>query len=125
MGLFRRKRAASAQGAGAIHVETGMPYQLVLQWTASSETDFDELIRMEVLLETALHTYATVDGHDFGSGEMNIFIETKDPKQAFADAQTVLGDAPRWSQVRAGYRAFTENSYTVIWPPGLAAFSVA
>jgi len=55
-------------------------YILVLQWPADSEADFDALISVEDQVETALGPYASVDGHDFGSGEMNIFVETDQPK---------------------------------------------
>ena len=51
-------------------------FQLVLQLPATSGEDFDELIAIEDAMEI---TFAglphEVDGHDFGSGEMNIFIQ--------------------------------------------------
>ena len=52
-----------------------MRHILVLQWPGSSEADFEELVKMEDELERSLSESAIVDGHDFGSGEMNIFIE--------------------------------------------------
>jgi hypothetical protein len=99
-------------------------YILVLQWPGSSEGDLNALFSMENDLNEALGDHATVDGHDFGSSEMNIFIETDRPTQAFSDAQATLGDRARWAEVRAAYREATGDIYTVLWPKGLTGFSV-
>lgn len=45
---------------------------------------------MEDALETSLSESAIINGHDFGSGEMNIFIETDEP----ADMAPVEGERP-------------------------------
>jgi hypothetical protein len=82
------------------------------------------LISMETDLNAALGDHATVDGHDFGSGEMNIFIDTDRPTQAFSDALATLGARARWAEVRAAYRDATGDVYTVLWPQGLKEFSV-
>jgi hypothetical protein len=66
--------------------------------------DFDALISMEEQLDASLGRYASIDGHDFGSGEMNLFIETDRPAEAFADAADVLRGGPRWGDLRAAYR---------------------
>jgi hypothetical protein len=79
---------------------------------------------MEDLLESRIGKVGTVDGHDFGSGELNIFIDTDQPAQAFATAQEILGDQPAWADVRAAFREESEKTYVVIWPPGLTDFRV-
>jgi hypothetical protein len=99
-------------------------YILVLQWPASSAADFDDLVAMEAQLSSALGPDGSVDGHDFGSGEMNVFVETHAPNAAFAKAAVALGDTPRWSEVRAAYRNTLEDEYEILWPPELSAFSV-
>ena len=76
-----------------------MRYILVLQWPGDSEADFDALISMEEQVGATLGRYASVDGHDFGSGEMNIFIETDRPTEAFADAANALGEGRRRSKM--------------------------
>jgi hypothetical protein len=53
-----------------------MKYQLVLQFQAESVQQFDELAVLEDLLVENLPSHSVVDGHDFGSGELNIFILT-------------------------------------------------
>jgi hypothetical protein len=57
-------------------------YILVLQWPGDSEPDFDALLSLEDRIGAALGRYASVDGHDFGSGEINIFIQTDRPVEA-------------------------------------------
>jgi hypothetical protein len=101
-----------------------MRYMLTLQWPASSIEDFDALLELENALEQALGASAEVDGHDFGSGQMNVFIYTDTPDHAFAKAQASLGGTATWDQVRAAYREVTGEDYQVLWPPGLTIFEV-
>ena len=101
-----------------------MQYLLVLQWPGDSKADFDALISMEEQVGAALGRYASVDGHDFGSGEMNIFIETDRPTEAFADAASALRGDPRWGDLRAAYRETRGGHYEVLWPQNLRKFSV-
>ncbi len=101
-----------------------MRYILVLQWPGDSEADFEALISMEEQVETVLGRYASVDGHDFGSGEMNIFIETDRPTETFADAANALRESPRWGDLRAAYREARGDSYEILWPRTLQKFSV-
>lgn len=101
-----------------------MSYVLILQWPGSSEADFDDLIAMEEQVDTALGPCGSVDGHDFGSGEMNIFIETLRPTQAFEVAAAALVKTPKWRDVRAAYRDATGGPYRILWPKRLQEFSV-
>jgi hypothetical protein len=97
---------------------------LVLQWPASSEADFDDLVRMEDELEQSLSGGAVVDGHDFGSGQMNIFIQTDQPVRTFAEVQTILAREPRRTDLRAAYREDEGETYAVLWPPNQTGFTV-
>lgn len=101
-----------------------MRYILVLQWPGDSAADFDALISMEEQVDNALGRYASVDGHDLGSGEMNIFIETDRPAEAFADAANALREGPRWDGLRAAYREARGGPYEILWPPSLRTFSL-
>jgi len=101
-----------------------IPYILVLQWPGDSEADFGALISMEEQVGAALGRYASVDGHDFGSGEMNISIETDRPAEAFADAANALREGPRWGDLRAAYREARGGPYEILWPRSLRKFSV-
>ncbi len=101
-----------------------MKYLLVLQGPASSEADFNELVEMEDELELFLDENASADGHDFGSGEMNIFIETDQPERTFDEAGTILSTRSRWTDVRAAHREQLGESYTVLWPSGQTEFEI-
>ena len=102
-----------------------MHYVLVLQWPVSSEADFDTLIAMEDTLEGAIPgEHGIVDGHDFGSGEMNIFVYTDLPLIAFRDAEAAFSDEPKWSEIRAAYRPAEGDTYSVLWPHHLKDFAV-
>jgi hypothetical protein len=101
-----------------------MRHVLVLQWPASSEADIEDLVAMEDDLESSLGDHAIVDGHDFGSGEMNIFIETDQPARTFADVRVILGHWPRWTELRAAYREKSGDTYTGLWPSGLTDFGI-
>jgi hypothetical protein len=103
-----------------------MQYVLVLQWPASSQSDFEALIEIEDALEAGIaEDHGFVDGHDFGSGEMNIFVHTDVPLEAFRDAQASLSGDLRWAGVRAAYRDVDGDQYQVVWPAGLQEFSVS
>ena len=67
-----------------------MKYQLVLQWPVP-EINFDKLIEIEDLLIQRLPGDHQVDGHDFGSGESNIFLLTDDPKTCWENVWRILG----------------------------------
>jgi hypothetical protein len=62
-----------------------MKYQLVLQWPASSVDDYDSMIAIEESLIEELRGDSEVDGHDAGSGQVNIFIRTGGPAKTFED----------------------------------------
>lgn len=98
---------------------------LVLQWPAASVSDLDQLVAIEDKLLATIHGDAEVDGHDFGSGEMNVFIATDQPLATFEDVRLCLAADPLWSEMRAAYRRIDEDYYTVVWPPGQHAFDVA
>jgi hypothetical protein len=99
-------------------------YQLVLQWPAASIKDYDRLIEIENALAENLSSRSEVDGHDAGSGEMNIFIHTDDPKRAFNEVKAVLCSRNFWDSARIAYREGTRSEYTILWPESLSEFRV-
>lgn len=91
-------------------------YQLVLQMaTTGSMDEFDELIALEEALEASLPPEHVVDGHDSGSGEMNIFIVTAKPEAAFEDVRGIVSEA-QLDRVRAAFRSEDGDAYTILWP---------
>jgi len=100
-------------------------YQLVLQYPASSIKDYDAIIEIEDALVANLGDDDEVDGHDAGSGEVNIFIRTDAPKEAFERVKSLLGSRDFWVDARVAYREAAKNEYTILWPKGLDKFTVA
>ena len=101
-----------------------MKYVLVLQWPANSIRDYDWLVRLENSLDQKLSKNCTVDGHDAGTGEMNIFIHTENPMDALAEIRVVLGSYDFWVDARVAYREATGTCYSIVWPRGLTEFHV-
>ena len=94
-----------------------MKYQLVLQFDASNIEDFDQVIEIENSTTDVLGNAHVVDGHDFGSGEMNIFIHTDKPNDAFEIIKTKLVPT-MGKEMKAAYRELSGENYTVLWPEG-------
>ena len=102
-----------------------MKYQLVLQWPSSSSiSEYDRLISLEETIRDGLGEFGIVDGHDIGSGEMNIFIHTDEPARAFERAKLLLDPRKDLDEMKAGYRDFDQDEYIAIFPQGIEHFSV-
>ncbi len=103
-----------------------MTYQLVLQFPGDGLADYDELMSLEDILIEALGASAEVDGHDWGSNEMNIFILTESPKEVFDVAKGIIEQQRTFllSDLRAAYRDVNESDYTLIWPLGAGDFKI-
>jgi hypothetical protein len=101
-----------------------MKYQLVLQLPFSSIKDYDEMVELEEVIVGGLGNLGEVDGHDAGSGEMNIFILTDQPKVAFARIQQHLGTRDFMPDLKVAFRAISEDEFTILHPPGLAHFDI-
>ncbi len=95
-----------------------MKYQLALQFPANSIADYDEMIALEDELIEKLGSLADVDGHDCGSGEMNIFVHTDEPKKVFETIRPVVVKRKLIENLVAAYRERTGEEYTVVWPIG-------
>jgi len=99
-------------------------YKLVLQWPYPSSSDGVGLLSTEGLTEKAIGELGVVDGHDIGSGEMNVFVHTKKPRSAFEKAKPLLFLMGQLPEMKAGYRDFDEDDYAPIWPAELDPFAV-
>jgi len=102
-----------------------MEYMLVLQWPSSSTADeLDLLVSLEDEIREDIGAYGDVDGHDIGSGEMNIFVFTEDPKSAFEHIRKIGSIANRMTDLKVGYRIVGEDDFIPLYPEGLDQFSV-
>jgi hypothetical protein len=102
-----------------------MKYQLVLQWPESSIKNYNETIVIENELIENLSKGSEVDGHDAGSGEVNIFILTDNPELTFSEAMAILGNSDHWLNARVAYREVSQSHYIILWPEDLTDFRIA
>ncbi len=94
-----------------------MKYQLEIEFPATSTDDFDLLIEVESALRLVLGDNHYIDGHDFGSGTMTIFILTDYPDQAFEMSREPLQSKELMSISYIGYRhKDVDENYIDIWP---------
>jgi len=111
-------------GCEPVQQKQTMKYQLVLQWSDQSVT-YDKLISIEEALIEKLSEAHEVDGHDSGSGSVNIFILTNDPRNAFNQVRSILGEhTTLWRELRAAFRDVKGDDYTILWPEGSTSFDV-
>ena len=102
-----------------------MKFQLVLQFPAAGMRQFDGLVALEEDLIQNLPPTSEVDGHDFGSGEFNIFVFTDHPRDTFDAARKLINKSPFQHELRAAYRERGKEEYVILWPEHLEEFRVA
>jgi len=102
-----------------------MKYQLVLQLPASSIKDYDAMIELEETIMRSLGNLGCLDGHDAGSGEMNIFILTDEPKIAFERVNQILGTKDFMPELKVAYREIGKDEFSILHPAGLTNFAIA
>ena len=102
-------------------------YQLVIKFPLDEldMTRWDAIVGFETELEDWLDGDSEVDGHDAGSGEMNIFVHTNDPAASLKLIQALLPQSELASlDYCAGFRLFIEDDFTPVWPPESETFDV-
>ena len=82
------------------------------------------MIALEDAVIAGLGDVGTVDGHDMGSREMNIFIFIEQPDRAFERIKSIPKVARNLKKMKAGYRIAGKDEYTPSYPEGLKHFSV-
>jgi hypothetical protein len=103
-----------------------MKYMLVLQFIETMFVGYNTMLDIEDCLVEALGSEHYVDGHDYGIGEMNIFIITSEPEGAFKECIDAIAAKGLTPAFKAAYRDMEEKVYTVIWPEGYhGEFSVS
>jgi hypothetical protein len=108
---------------------TDLRYQLVVQFPSEDDRDVEALHRLtdlEERIDAVLPDESNdmVDGHDMGSGEINIFIFTNTPGETFRRIRPLLGEHGPRAEYRAAYREVRGDSYTILWPEDLTEFEV-
>ena len=102
-----------------------MKYQLVLQLpSSSSREDYARLLSIEETIRSKLDDSGVVDGHDIGSGEMNVFVHTDEPRASLEKILSILKDRTDLLELKAGYRDFDDDEYVPVFPASLRRFTV-
>jgi hypothetical protein len=101
-----------------------MKYQLVMQLPASSIKDYDEMVELEETIIRGLGNLGKVDGHDAGSGEMNIFILTDHPERAFGRIRQLLGTRDFMPDLKVAFRLIGKDEFTILHPQDLTHFAI-
>lgn len=99
-----------------------MKYLLVLQLYGKSLKDFDELVELEDAIVKELNGLVEWNGHDFGSGEGNIFFETDEPQRSFKAIKEFVGSS--LSDMRIAYRDKDSEVYSLLYPPDAKEFTI-
>lgn len=86
--------------------------------------DYDAMIAVENALIEVLPEGSEVDGHDAGSGEVNIFINTNGPARVFNALKPMLAASDLLSSARIAFREQSKSEYTILWPEDLETFKV-
>lgn len=102
-------------------------YQLVIQFKVRDDDDAlaDEVLALEDdLIEHLDSGVVFLDGHDAGSGEMNLFLFTNEPAAAFALIKPIMTARSLLDRSIAAYRPTDGEDFVPIWPEGLHEFEV-
>jgi hypothetical protein len=116
--LYRLEGSPGALHEACLRPAPGTRYQLVFQFAPWDANRLDELVALEDALRVRLSS-ATVDGHDFGSGEANIFIITDDPRRALEAYLPLIRAAQLLPILGAAYRTLDGEAYVRVWPPSV------
>lgn len=101
-----------------------MEFQLVIQLLEDQYGDIDLIADLEDKLDDSLID-AEVDGHDIGSGEVNIFIHTNAPEDTLKTVKYILEEEHfDLANVKIAYRKIGSEKYHPLWPENLAEFEV-
>lgn len=82
------------------------------------------MIELEETIMRSLGNLGKVDGHDAGSGEMNIFILTDHPKLAFQGIRQLLGTRDFMPGLKVAFREIGKDEFTILHPSGLSYFAI-
>ena len=92
-------------------------FQLVIQFASSDPNDLDRVVQTEDQLRAVDGLAESVDGHDVGQGEMNLFLITSTPEATFRTCLPIL-QASGLRLLGAAFRDEDGDSHSRIWPRG-------
>ena len=92
-----------------------MKYQLIIQFPVTEDFDFDGIIALETRLTLEMGEGYIIDGHEFGAGEINIFIQADDPEAGYEKAFELVS-TNLISLLRVVYRVKNANEFVWLYP---------
>jgi len=116
--MRRRRLQQNNKLASNNSLSDGSVFQLVLQFAPWGQRPLDDLIALEDQLSAPDALGDSVDGHDIGSGEANIFIITSEPHNALRRALPIVAASTLSSVFAAGVRHLDDDFYKRCWPQG-------
>jgi len=93
-----------------------MDYQLIIKFWRKSLADETFLATIEAELKQALGDKVELEGYDVHRDEINLFMLTADPRQAFRKARDVLERMGVVQGVSSAYRLVGGAKFTSLWP---------
>lgn len=97
--------------------------QIIIQIPVTESTDFDVLLHIEETLFKAFpkSDVAVVEGHEFGDGRFNIFIDPKSAQEPVIErAKAALALRGVLGEALIATRAAPGERLVVVWPVGHA-----
>ncbi len=95
-----------------------MEFVLVLQFPEKTPELLPALEELTELLSDALGESGEFDSQEVGRGQINLFIATDNPTDAFGKVKGVLKKRGLLPATIAAFRDAEDDDYTVIWPEG-------
>lgn len=95
-----------------------MQYQLILRFRKASLENAEQIVALEKALAEPLRGSATLDGHDIGARNIDLFILSADPASSFRRSKLALEALGLLDKVVAAYRLEGGARFTVVWPLG-------
>ncbi len=86
-----------------------------MQFPVTEDFDFDSVIALETRLTLEMGESYLVDGHEFGAGEINIFIQTDDPEAGYEKAFDMV-NVSLISNLRVVYRVKEADEFVWLYP---------
>ncbi len=93
-----------------------MDYELVIKFWRASLQDETFLVMVEPRLRDALGDAVNVDGYDISPKEINLFMQTSDPRHSFRRSRDVLESLGVVQGMSAAFRLVGGATFTSLWP---------
>lgn len=95
-----------------------MKYMFVARFSEKKYGDLDWIHALEDKLIDVL-VDDELDGHDMGSGQVNFYIFTNNPRHTLEIVKNIFIQENVLADAKIAYRDVDGNKYTCLWPEGI------